>query len=800
MSVQPDNMQGYRYQQGDRPLQGYTIQRAIGRGGFGEVYYALSDSGREVAIKAIQGYEQIELRGVGQCMNLKSPHLVTVFDVKHNADGKAFVVMEYVAGPCLSDLLADAPGGLGCQKAAFFLREIGKGLSFLHDCGIVHRDLKPGNIFYEDGYVKIGDYGLSKAMASSRHDGQTITVGTVHYMAPEIGAGCYDRSIDIYALGVVLFEMLTGNVPYSGSSHGEVLMKHMTADPDLTGVEEPMAGVLGKALAKDPAQRYQTVQEMVEALFGVEHVRNSVSHFRPNSLTVVAGRVAPTVTPTPGPARQAVATPPPAVSAPPSDVKTVTPAPLPVASAVGADPLTRAQRYLLAIVAGVTVALATGILSDPGVLPALIMISGASAGLLAVGQRLRLESESSVVRRLAYGGIATISAFLAVLVLSGRNPISSVALGRLLPALLPLLLVDWCRQMSARRAERMSLGRAFSAGVLAFICSAILGGEVVLAIGVAAGVSLVVQAASPFHRRNITPGTPAPAPAAQGVAGPVAPPGESVSPCKRIWALALAAIFFLPGLHRFYVGKIGTGIIWLLTSGLFGVGQIVDIILIVTGRFRDGQGRRLLVWEDFRELEGLPPPRPARPTVTHVEPRARIVNPLLSAAGALVLLLAMLVALGIAVDIPGMTAGGVFGSDVSREMEEEMGMADWPRLVRDAGIVLTVTLTLLAVVLLVLARKKAGPVHMFRAIVGPFGLQLAAVVLGEALDRIPWTKVAEAWEAGKVGLGIDEILRRADEIACLGAAVLLLASIVILAWPPRQKRRNAGRGVERGPG
>src|SRR5690606_15628335 len=101
-----------------------------GRGGFGEVYFALSDSGREVALKAIQGYEQIELRGVSQCMNLKSPHLVTIFDVRHNEEGKPFVIMEYVAGPSLKDLLEESPSGLGTQKTAFFLREMAKGLTF----------------------------------------------------------------------------------------------------------------------------------------------------------------------------------------------------------------------------------------------------------------------------------------------------------------------------------------------------------------------------------------------------------------------------------------------------------------------------------------------------------------------------------------------------------------------------------------------------------------------------------------------------------------------------------------------
>ena len=175
---------GFQYKHGDRPLDGYTIQRAAGRGGFGEVYYALSDGGREVALKLVLTYEQIELRGISHCMNLKSPHLITIFDVKTGQDTRPWVIMEFVSGPSLRELIDAAPSGLGVQKSAFFLREIAKGLTYLHECGIVHRDLKPGNIFYENGYVKIGDYGLSKAMSTSQHSGQTVTVGTVHYMAP----------------------------------------------------------------------------------------------------------------------------------------------------------------------------------------------------------------------------------------------------------------------------------------------------------------------------------------------------------------------------------------------------------------------------------------------------------------------------------------------------------------------------------------------------------------------------------------------------------------------------------------
>ena len=115
----------FTFKHGDRPLDDFTIQRGVGRGGFGEVYYALSDGGREVALKYLRENPQVELRGVSHCINLKSPYLVTIFDVKKNADGEYFIVMEYVAGPSLRDLLIAEPDGIGVQKAAFFLRELG---------------------------------------------------------------------------------------------------------------------------------------------------------------------------------------------------------------------------------------------------------------------------------------------------------------------------------------------------------------------------------------------------------------------------------------------------------------------------------------------------------------------------------------------------------------------------------------------------------------------------------------------------------------------------------------------------
>ncbi len=282
----------FTFKHGDRPLEGYTVQRGVGRGGFGEVYYAVADSGKEVALKYLRDNPQTELRGVNQCLNLKSPYLITIYDVKQNDEGDYFVLMEYVSGPSLREMLLDAPEGLGADKAVFFTDGIAKGLRYLHEQGIVHRDLKPGNIFYEDGYVKIGDYGLSKFISASQHSAQTMSVGTVHYMAPEIGSGHYQPGTDIYALGVMLYEMLLGRVPFQGSSMGEILMKHLTEQPEVDALPEPFPAVIRKALAKDPTDRYQSVDEMTAELFGQSELRNTLSGFDVSTLSVRAERVA----------------------------------------------------------------------------------------------------------------------------------------------------------------------------------------------------------------------------------------------------------------------------------------------------------------------------------------------------------------------------------------------------------------------------------------------------------------------------------------------------------------------------
>lgn len=258
----------FAYATGSRPLDGYTIKRGVGAGGFGEVYFAVSDAGKEVAVKRIQRNLDVELRGVSQCLNLKHPNLVAIYDIRYDDEGQAWVVMEYVRGESLKDVIERNPNGVPTAELLDWFRGIASGVGYLHEHGIVHRDLKPGNIFLDEGVVKIGDYGLSKYISCSRRSGQTESVGTFHYMAPEIGRGVYGKEIDVYALGIILYELLSGRVPFDGESSHEIIMKHLTALPDVKPLPERFRPIVEKALFKDPTKRYRDVPEMLNAVEG----------------------------------------------------------------------------------------------------------------------------------------------------------------------------------------------------------------------------------------------------------------------------------------------------------------------------------------------------------------------------------------------------------------------------------------------------------------------------------------------------------------------------------------------------
>ena len=802
----------YQYKHGDRPLEGYTIQRAAGRGGFGEVYFAVSDGGREVALKLVMTYEQIELRGISQCMNLKSPQLVTIFDVKYGTDGRPWVIMEYVSGPSLRELLDAAPSGLGVAKAAFFLREIGKGLTYLHDCGIVHRDLKPGNIFYENGYVKIGDYGLSKAMSMTRHSGQTVAVGTLHYMAPEIGEGRYDRTIDIYALGALLYEMLTGQVPFYGSSPAEVLMKHLTSQVCLDGIEEPFQSAIRKAMAKNPAERFQSVQEMVEAIFGSEHVRNSVSQFSPASLTQIAGRAAQHVG-APG------SFPPRGRSDVPKDKwenlaerfseklalvgdrlieagdriagkrRTANP---PALGAMGSDPLTPAARMTMAFLAMCLAAFVAGIGAGDrngpfGAFFALFAIGGAMIGVnvawRAIGSGLR--TESKWVQRFALGAPAAIGATI----LSFPWWFALHNLPSTLEACFgAMLLIEWQQRLSPDRKERLSVGHLFTSGICAVVLAGMLDdNQPLTAIATVVGASAAVSLSSAWRPRavGLAP-PPIPTPAAAPPAPPVPTPmqsGPSPAPHTSVaQGKAPAPRFTGFGGAMFLLAPL---ILW--TWCFVAVNHsrkpvslvlLAAAVIVTIQVFKPNRGGFMFNANTSTADEMMSQDSSLGGFASSV---ARGVAGLI---GSMLLMASILLALSVAMDVPGLFASGVLDARLPHDLEMAFGTRQWPRLMMESATATCLVTSVVSLVLLLMARRHGGGAHMFRTVLGVGVLLGAAVTLGRMLPDLAYVT-----PAATPGQTIDAYFQQVQFPAVLKASFIFLLGAFLLGWPACRSRR-----------
>ncbi|WP_428389680.1 protein kinase domain-containing protein [Mucisphaera sp.] len=880
--------QGFRYEAGDRPLEGHTVRRAAGRGGFGEVYFAVTDSGREVALKSIQGFEDVELRGISQCMNLKSPHLVTIFDVRRNEKGEPFVIMEYVAGPSLRRLIDESDGGLGPQKTAYFLREIGKGLSYLHDCGVVHRDLKPGNIFYDEGYVKIGDYGLAKAMAASPQQSQTVTVGTVHYMAPEIGAGRYDRGIDIYAMGVLVYEMLTGRVPFGGASPAEVLMKHLSVPVDVSALPAPFDRVVAKAMAKDPAERYATIGEMVEDVYGSSAIRESLSTYGAEDLTVYARRAA---------AKMSVGVKEVAKAEIDRDLPdSANPDTWQVAKGSGAgrdervsaggsvsvglgtglpvmegdagnDPLGGGQRVILSLLTVLLLAGGASILMGRDVHQPMLFY-GVMA--VALGQLFglwrarawlgdRVASEP-FLERLGYASIAgAISgAWLFLVILLSSSPVRDDLMAVWFGTLGALVVMGSYGAGSVVRARRLSLMRAVFAGLAAMVVVLfVAGGEMaLLSAATAAAVALAFRVSVPFDpaasrlafpwtaaeramyeersRVGSRPVVAAEAKAARdeqkggeamasvasraGVFGETESAGRagaargveresgvvSLSPRSRLLALLFVAcpMLLVPicGLHRFYVGKWGTGIVWLLTGGLFGIGQLIDGLFIVAGYMEDAKDRRIVYWW---QTAGYPAVAGVYERAT--TDSARVIRQGGSYAGAVLAGLVALVGFVLLLAAGGLAGAQALGApyavsaflpdiDMDGVAAEIFGSVNWQRNMMRAFAPLALSLAVAGGVMLMLSRRGGGVASMVRAVGGVLVLILGgavgAGVFGDASElQAMWYAASEQVAQGRVGEAVVGVLNAAKIDVLLLVQGLLLVGVLLVAWPTRREVR-----------
>src|SRR4051794_36945534 len=265
---------------GERIAGRYELEELVGTGGMSSVYCALDTLlERRVALKVLHPHygsddEYVErfrheARSVAQ---LSHPNIVTVID-RGQDDGQQYIVFEYIDGESLKELV-DRTGPLPCRRAIELALQIADALAFAHQHGLVHRDVKPQNVLLTpDGDAKVTDFGIARSLDVEHGVTQTGTVlGTSNYLSPEQASGKpTTRATDVYSLGVVLFEVLTGDVPFPGDNFVAVAMKHINEPvPDLVErrPDAPLrlVAAIERALEKDPARRFQTMDQFAREL------------------------------------------------------------------------------------------------------------------------------------------------------------------------------------------------------------------------------------------------------------------------------------------------------------------------------------------------------------------------------------------------------------------------------------------------------------------------------------------------------------------------------------------------------
>jgi hypothetical protein len=268
----------------------YVVREQLGAGGMGEVYSAHDPTlNRLVALKVVKADAQLDKlderfrREAWAASSLNHPNILTIYELGET-NGTRFIASELVEGQTLRRILKARPGRLPFHEVLDISQQIASALSAAHAAGIVHRDIKPENVMVRaDGYVKVLDFGLAKRAptAEMEHDTPTlmtapgVLLGTVLYMAPEQVRGLpVDARADVWAFGCVLYEMVTGQSPFIGKTTADILAAVLDREPVApvslrTDVPTGLVAIIARALAKDPAERFQTMADVGEALRAV---------------------------------------------------------------------------------------------------------------------------------------------------------------------------------------------------------------------------------------------------------------------------------------------------------------------------------------------------------------------------------------------------------------------------------------------------------------------------------------------------------------------------------------------------
>jgi serine/threonine protein kinase len=257
----------------------YRLESKLGSGGMSTVYLALDEVlDRPVAVKLLhreisEEADQLERfrREARAAARLSHPNLVGVIDAGED-DGRPYIVFEYIEGQTLKRCIQEK-GGLPVDEAVAYAIEIGRGLTAAHARKLVHRDVKPQNVLIDpDGRAKVTDFGIARSLEQKGMTATGRVLGTTDYVSPEQAMGeDVDERSDVYSLGVVLYEMLTGDVPFQAETQVAVAMKHVNEPmPDVQAkrpeVSAVVASVVDRSTTKDPRDRYSTVAEMVRDL------------------------------------------------------------------------------------------------------------------------------------------------------------------------------------------------------------------------------------------------------------------------------------------------------------------------------------------------------------------------------------------------------------------------------------------------------------------------------------------------------------------------------------------------------